>query len=87
MKGGFHDFASPEFFENPYPLYEKIRRAGAILPVGPNAVVAGQASLIEALLRNRPHGQNIHPERDCAVRRKRAVAAIVQGVEPHVSIA
>lgn len=53
----FHDFASPEFFENPYPVYEKIRRSGAIVPVGPNAVVTGRASVIEALLRDRVMGK------------------------------
>jgi cytochrome P450 len=53
----FKDFASPEFFENPYPLYERVRRAGAILPIGPNAVVTGRLSVIEALLRDRGMGK------------------------------
>jgi cytochrome P450 len=53
----FNDFSSPEFFEDPYPLYEKLRLAGAIVPIGRNAVVTGRLSVIESLLRNRSMGK------------------------------
>ncbi|MCC8392439.1 cytochrome P450 [Paraburkholderia sp. MMS20-SJTR3] len=48
----FSDFSSPAFFANPYPLYEKIRAVGPILPVGPNAFVTGRFAIIDALLRD-----------------------------------
>ena len=48
----FSDFSSPDFFANPYPLYEKIRAAGPILPVGPKAFVTGRFEIIDALLRD-----------------------------------
>ncbi|TDG03306.1 cytochrome P450 [Paraburkholderia guartelaensis] len=48
----FSDFSSPAFFANPYPFYEKIRAAGAILPVGPKAFVTGRFEIIDALLRD-----------------------------------
>ncbi|WP_322029035.1 cytochrome P450 [Paraburkholderia sp. J76] len=48
----FSDFSSPAFFANPYPLYEKIRAAGPILPVGPQSFVTGRFEIIDALLRD-----------------------------------
>lgn len=48
----FSDFSSPAFFANPYPLYEKIRAAGPILPVGPQAFVTGRFAIVDALLRD-----------------------------------
>ncbi|MEX3940336.1 cytochrome P450 [Paraburkholderia sp. BR10937] len=48
----FSDFSSPAFYANPYPLYEKIRAAGPILPVGPRAFVTGRFEIIDALLRD-----------------------------------
>ncbi|MEX3981085.1 cytochrome P450 [Paraburkholderia sp. EG287A] len=48
----FSDFSSPAFYANPYPLYEKIRAAGPILPVGPKAFVTGRFEIIDALLRD-----------------------------------
>ncbi|WP_321957757.1 cytochrome P450 [Paraburkholderia bannensis] len=48
----FSDFSSPAFFANPYPMYEKIRAAGALLPVAPNAFVTGRFEVVDALLRD-----------------------------------
>ncbi len=48
----FSDFSSPEFFANPYQLYEKIRAAGTLLPVAPNAFVTGRFDVVDALLRD-----------------------------------
>lgn len=53
----FESFASPAFFENPYPLYDQIRNAGALLPLGPNIFVTGQFTVIDALLRDRRMGK------------------------------
>lgn len=53
----FESFASPAFFENPYSLYEQIRNAGPLLPLGPNLYVTGRFSVIDALLRDRRMGK------------------------------
>ncbi|MEN7530493.1 MULTISPECIES: cytochrome P450 [unclassified Cupriavidus] len=50
-------FSSPAFFENPYPLYEQIRQAGPLLPLGPNVFVTGRHAVIDALLRDRRMGK------------------------------
>jgi cytochrome P450 len=47
----FSDFSSPAFFADPYPFYEKIRAAGPLLPVAPNAFVTGRFEIVDALLR------------------------------------
>ncbi|WP_144158039.1 cytochrome P450 [Paraburkholderia sp. BCC1885] len=57
----FNDFSSPAFFENPYPLYEKIRNAGPFVQFGPNAFVTGRMLIVEALLRDRGMGKNYMP--------------------------
>lgn len=48
----FSDFSSPAFFAAPYPLYQKIRDAGPLLPVAPNAFVTGRFAVVDALLRD-----------------------------------
>jgi cytochrome P450 len=48
----FSDFTSPAFFANPYPAYEKIRAAGALLPIAPQVFVTGRFDVIDALLRD-----------------------------------
>ncbi|WP_343056443.1 hypothetical protein [Paraburkholderia ultramafica] len=53
----FTDFSSPAFFADPYPLYEQVRQAGSLLPVGPNARVTGRFEIIDALLRDRRMGK------------------------------
>lgn len=53
----FADFASPAFYQNPYPYYDQIRRAGALLPVGPRAMIAAHYNVIDALLRDRRMGK------------------------------
>ncbi|PLP97252.1 cytochrome P450 [Cupriavidus pauculus] len=53
----FESFASPAFFENPYPLYAQIRTAGPLLPLGPNIFVTGRFHVIDALLRDRRMGK------------------------------
>lgn len=48
----FSDFTSPAFFANPYPAYEKIRAAGALLPIASQVFVTGRFDVIDALLRD-----------------------------------
>jgi cytochrome P450 len=52
------DFATPEFFENPYPLYEKLRAEGPILPVGPNQMMTGRYDIVDKLLLDRHLDRN-----------------------------
>lgn len=53
----FATFSSLEFFTDPYPMYKKVREAGSLLPVGPNALVTGRFQTIDALLRDRRMGK------------------------------
>lgn len=53
----FESFTSPAFFENPYPLYDQIRKAGPLLPISPGAFVTGRFAVIDALLRDRRMGK------------------------------
>lgn len=53
----FESFATPAFFTNPYPLYDQIRHAGALLPLGRNIFVTGHFAVIDALLRDRRMGK------------------------------
>jgi cytochrome P450 len=53
----FADFSSPAFFANPYPLYERIRAGGPLLPVGPSAFVTGRFEIIDTLLRDARMGK------------------------------
>jgi cytochrome P450 len=53
----FANFSSSEFFADPYPIYDKVREAGALLPVGPNALVTGRFEIIDRLLRDRRMGK------------------------------
>lgn len=53
----FASFSSPAFFTDPYPIYEKVREAGPLLPVAPNVLVTGRFEIIDALLRDRRMGK------------------------------
>jgi cytochrome P450 len=55
------DLASPEFFQNPYPLYEKLRSEGPLLTVGPNKMLTGRYGVIEELFHDRQIGRNYLP--------------------------
>jgi cytochrome P450 len=47
------DFATPEFYQNPFPLYAKLRAAGPLVPIGPNAMMTGHFDVVEKLLLDR----------------------------------
>ncbi|MFT4066928.1 cytochrome P450 [Paraburkholderia sp.] len=53
----FATFSSPAFFADPYPVYEKVREAGPLLPVAPSLLVTGRFEIIDALLRDRRMGK------------------------------
>jgi cytochrome P450 len=52
------DFATPEFFQNPYPIYEKLRAEGPLVPIGPNTMMSGQYDVVEKLLSDRRMARN-----------------------------
>lgn len=53
----FSDFASPAFYENPYPLYDRLRSAGTLIALGPGMSVTGDHALISAILKDRRLGR------------------------------
>ncbi|WP_197339289.1 cytochrome P450 [Ralstonia solanacearum] len=52
------DLSTPSFLENPYPLYETLRAQGPFVRIGPNALMTGRYSIVDALLHNRQMGKN-----------------------------
>ncbi|MEX3931688.1 cytochrome P450 [Paraburkholderia phymatum] len=57
----FTDLSSPAYFDNPYPFYEDIRRAGAFVPLAPNVMLTGRHAVIDALLPDRRMGKTYMP--------------------------
>jgi cytochrome P450 len=55
------DLTTPEFLDNPYPFYERLRAEGPLVRIGPKAVISGRYDAIEAILRDRRFGKN-YPE-------------------------
>jgi cytochrome P450 len=53
----FSDFSSPAFFENPYPLYERMRDEGAFISFAPNSLLTGRYAVADALLHDRRMGK------------------------------
>jgi cytochrome P450 len=53
----FSDLSSPAFFENPYPLYERIRGEGAFISLAPNTFLTGRYAVADALLHDRRMGK------------------------------
>nr|CCA87869.1 putative cytochrome P450 monooxygenase oxidoreductase protein (cyp133B) [Ralstonia syzygii R24] len=52
------DLSTPSFLENPYPLYETLREQGPFVRIGPNGLMTGRYSIVDALLHNRQMGKN-----------------------------
>ena len=44
------DLSSPEFYRDPYPLYEKIRARGKLFNVAPHILMTGHYDMIDAIL-------------------------------------
>jgi cytochrome P450 len=55
------DLTTPEFLDNPYPFYGKLRAEGPLVRIGPKAVITGRYDVIEAILHDRRFGKN-YPE-------------------------
>lgn len=53
----FSDFATPAFYENPYPLYKKVRESGRLLPLAPGMSITGHHEMVNALLCDRRVGR------------------------------
>jgi len=54
----FTDLSSPEFFANPYTLYEEVRAAGPFTQIAPGAVLTGQYAVVEEVLHERRMGKD-----------------------------
>jgi cytochrome P450 len=57
MQMKFNDLSSPAFFENPYPLYERMRDDGAFISLAPNSLLTGRYAVADALLHDRRMGK------------------------------
>lgn len=51
------DLSTPEFFNNPYPTYDELRKGGPLQFVGPNIAVSTSYALIQAMLTDRRMGK------------------------------
>jgi cytochrome P450 len=52
------DFATPAFFENPYPTYQTLRAEGVLVQVAPNVLISGRYDIVDTLLHDRRMGRN-----------------------------
>jgi len=52
------DFATPTFFENPYPTYQTLRAEGPLVQVAPHALMSGHYDVVDALLHDRRMGRS-----------------------------
>jgi cytochrome P450 len=52
------DLSTSAVFENPYPLYEKIRAEGAFIPLSPDVWLTGRYAVANALLHDRRVGKS-----------------------------
>jgi hypothetical protein len=57
----FNDLSSAAYFENPYPLYDGLRRTAAFVPLAPNILLTGRHAVIDALLPDRRMGKTYMP--------------------------
>jgi len=53
----YSDLASPDFYRNPYPLYEQLRAAAPMVPIAPNTLITGRAEIVRAVLLERKMGR------------------------------
>lgn len=53
----FSDFASPAFYENPYPLYQELRAEGDFVSLLPHMWMTGRYHVAEKLLRDKRLGR------------------------------
>jgi len=51
------DLMSPNFFSDPYPVYDQMREAGSLVALGPGTWMTGSYAVVDALLRDRRAGK------------------------------
>ncbi|AEU39053.1 cytochrome P450 [Granulicella mallensis] len=51
------DFSSPSFYADPYPVYERLRKEGAFVPLMPGIWATGSYATTEMLLRDKRWGK------------------------------
>src|SRR5258708_14789901 len=55
----YSDFSTAAFYANPYPFYDEMRAAGAIVKLAPGLFVTGRYSIVDKLLVDRRLGKGI----------------------------
>jgi cytochrome P450 len=50
----YSDLSSPDFYRNPYPVYQRIRQEGRLVP---NTLITGHYDIVQALLVDRKMGK------------------------------
>jgi cytochrome P450 len=53
----YSDLSSPAFYQDPYPLYQLLRQAGALVPIAPSTLITGRFETVQALLLDRKMGK------------------------------
>jgi len=53
----FTDLSSADFYRDPYPLYQRLRDEGRLVPIAPNTFITGHYDIIHALLVDRNMGK------------------------------
>jgi cytochrome P450 len=53
----YTDLSSADFYKDPYPVYQRIRQEGRLVPVAPNTLITGHYDIVHALLVDRKMGK------------------------------
>jgi cytochrome P450 len=53
----YTDLASADFYKDPYPLYQRLRQAGPLVPIAPRTLITGHSDVVRALLVDRKMGK------------------------------
>ena len=54
----YTDLASPDFYRDPYPFYQRLRQAGNLVPIAPRTLITGHADIARTVLGDRKMGKN-----------------------------
>jgi cytochrome P450 len=53
----YSDLSSLDFYQNPYPVYQRMRQEGRLVPIAPNTLITGHFDIVQALLVDRKMGK------------------------------
>ncbi|MFM0290501.1 cytochrome P450 [Paraburkholderia megapolitana] len=54
----YTDLASPDFYRDPYPVYQLLRQAGNLVPIAPRTLITGHADIARTVLADRKMGKS-----------------------------